>query len=135
MLLNPDQVIIGIAGVPLIQANGENGNSDVLWTMRDVVVSALYGSPETKATGIEKYERGKLADRIYSATAENPADLTVKEVDKIKDLVGDAYTVALVTPVWDILERLPQTPETTDEDEFDETEPEPPKTFKANPPS
>ena len=106
MKLNPDQFITGIGGVLLMKPAPESTPEadPAPWTVRDVLVNALMGDLDPKATGVVKYDRGKLAERIHEANGEHPAELTAEEVVTCKNLVGIGFTTAIIVPVWDILE-------------------------------
>ncbi len=134
MLLNPDVYIIGVEGTPLLKVVGEGGEPDILWQLRDIVVNALYGDEKTVATGMEKHQRGELGERIYQATEDSPAIVTTDEVAQIKKLIGESYPIVFVTPVWRMLEKLPQEPEPVEIDIPEDEETGPPRSFRMDPP-
>lgn len=74
-------------------------------TLKSISVEALLGIyPDEQAlTGMEKFGRYHLAQRIHGGEA----DFTAEEIGKIKLVIGKAYPPAVVGPAYIILDGLP----------------------------
>lgn len=61
---------------------------------------------EKGLTPEEKFKRGKLAEKIYSAKGE--VEVSAEEVAEIKKLIGKAYGQLIVIRTWELLEGKPE---------------------------
>jgi len=59
--------------------------------------------PRAHASGDEKYKIYKLLQKIHAAEVE--VELTVEEVSLLKTIVGEVYPVAVVGPIYEVLEQ------------------------------
>ena len=57
---------------------------------------------EQEGTPQEKYDRGRLAERIYGA---DEIELTLEEATTIKNLVGKHQNTTTIVRMWDALEK------------------------------
>jgi hypothetical protein len=93
----------------LKQRNGEpikDGDSQgkiIEATLRMAIINALESTLESDKNEqpIKKYERSKLADRVYE---NNEVELSVEEIAQIKDRIGKVYNSYIVKLCWDLLE-------------------------------
>jgi len=102
-----EQPVKTINGIPMVEpVEGEvddEGNQKVRpVTLRTAVVNALLAQfqDEKSLSGEEKLKRWDLARKVHGGCD----TLEVEEVALIKTLVGKAYGVAVVGPVYTMLE-------------------------------
>ncbi len=70
--------------------------------LRDVCIEGICANTQ-QLDGMEKYRRGKLADKIFGAA--EPIELPAEEIVKIKEAVGTAWPNPIVVMrAWDMLE-------------------------------
>lgn len=96
-------VLKAISGEQLEKQDEENKKSPM--TLCDAAVTALV-SQLTKAdasiSGKEKFDRYQLAQKIYGKQL--PVELTLDEVKKIKDRIGEVCSPVVVGEAWPILD-------------------------------
>ena len=99
-------VLVGMAGEPMIktpEAKNEKGEivPAVPLTLKDVLLTAfsVAHKDDDSLKAADKYAMGKLG---YDIGKE--ADLTVDEVAKVKERVGQVMIPSYVFPVWNLIE-------------------------------
>jgi len=104
MKVKISMVLKDVKGDSLMQPT-ETGKKELL-NVKTILASALFNmNPDDKVSGQEKYERGKLAEKIMTAVKE--VELSVDEITKIKKLVGESYSPLIVWQIWDLLDPKP----------------------------
>lgn len=71
--------------------------------LRDVCIKALVemGPNDQHLTGVEKFNMGMLAQKIYS---NDDLDLAVEDVSTLKERIGLMWTPLVVAWAWNVLE-------------------------------
>lgn len=95
MKINVDQTLIAYNGTQMSKSPQDSTPA----MLRDVLANACLQSQESG--GEAKYRTYQLLMRIDRG---GEVEFTAEEVAKLKSLVGQAYGVAVVGPVWDALE-------------------------------
>lgn len=100
MKLNVTQVLKQRDGTPMKDVIDGNAIDAIL---RVAIINALEFSLEQDKNEqpIKKYERSKLADRVYE---NDEVELSIEDVALIKDRVGKVFGSYVVKVVWDLLE-------------------------------
>jgi len=101
MKLLVSQVLKQRDGTPMKDGDGKGEIVDA--NLRTAIINALEASLEIDKNEqpIKKYERSKLADRIYE---NDEVELSIEEVALIKDRVGKVFGSYVVKVIWDLLE-------------------------------
>lgn len=72
-------------------------------TLRLIAVRALLTmEPNDKTKPEEKYDRGKLAEKIMES--KSAVDLSSEEITKLKDLIGKGFASQIVFHAFDMLD-------------------------------
>jgi len=90
MKVRTDVVLKSLSGEDLISTNDEGVREPI--TFRTIAVNALLDNSR-KTDGIEKLQRGMLAEQIYQSAE---IDLDEKQVAKIKELVYEMYPPLII---------------------------------------
>lgn len=91
--------LTSIDGTLMRQGPTEN---DPEATLRDILVQACAGADPRKHTeGREKYEIYQLMKKIHD---NDEVDISSEEITLLKTLVGEAFSVVVVGPIYDLLE-------------------------------
>lgn len=96
MKLTTTAPLLNFAGKPLLEEAG----SDKAATLGGVLVAALCAD-EPNLSGAKKFERGKLAKRLYT---DGEVSVTAEEVVVLKECVGRIYPPLVVLRVFEALE-------------------------------
>lgn len=74
-------------------------------TLKKVAVDALHTvlPGDESLAPAKKYERGKLAKKIYEVNGE-PLDVSVEELTELKTLIARAYGPLVVVQAFDMIE-------------------------------
>jgi hypothetical protein len=99
MKLNVDMQLVAFNGEPMTENTAEDSPPA---TLKSVLVQACLMAQES--SGDEKYRVYRLLKRI---DAGSEVELSAEDVSKLKALVGNYYPVAVIGPVFDILEGQP----------------------------
>lgn len=93
MKLNVLQRVMGLDGKEVEQAP----------TLRDICIRSLVelGPNDQHLTGVEKFNMGMLAQKIY---LESEPDLAIEEISKLKERIGLVGMPLVVTWAWNLLE-------------------------------
>lgn len=106
--------LTSIDGTLMRQGPTEN---DPEATLRDILVQACAGADPRKHTeGREKYEIYQLMKKIHD---NDEVDISSEEITLLKTLVGEAFSVVVVGPIYDLLENGTPMP-AEDENDIDE---------------
>ena len=97
-----NQVLKQRNGEPLKDNDGKGNVVDAVF--RIAIINALESTLEQDRNEqpIKKYERGKLADKVYD---NDEVELTVDESALIKDRIGRVFGPYVVKCCWDLLEQ------------------------------
>jgi hypothetical protein len=98
-------VIKDLEGNPI-----KSGSRDL--TMRAAIITALaFEEPDAQGrptlTGEARFKRWYIANSIQGAFDE--VEISIEDLNLVKELVGKAFFMAVVGPVWTMLESVVQT--------------------------
>lgn len=100
MKLNVTQQVIGFNGNPLTKSEKDDSAVD----LREILVTAcLNPDPKEFTDGTSKYRIYKLLKRV-SNEDEDEVEIKAEEIATLKKLVAAIYPVAVLGPVYDLLE-------------------------------
>lgn len=101
MKLDVTQEIKQRNGDPMIDNDGTGKTVNA--NVRNALINALEASLKADQSDApkKKYERSKLADKIYD---NDTVELTSEEVTLIKERVGKVFGAYVVKYLWDLLE-------------------------------
>jgi len=109
MKVRLDHVLVNIEGGKLMEEirtkeKGEDGKPIVKLaeiTLNKVCATALMRPPKEPDTPDQKYEKGKLAMRIWPL---DEAELSIEELALLKECIGVTYGPLVLVQAWDLLE-------------------------------
>lgn len=99
MKLKVDIALKTIDGLPMREMKQDNTFIDI--TVRHVCIEALLRPTQERLTGEDKLVRWNMAQRIHAAVDE--VELDKSEVEMIKKIIGDLFTVQVVGQMASIL--------------------------------
>ncbi|MGH9864812.1 MAG: hypothetical protein ACRD4H_05285 [Candidatus Acidiferrales bacterium] len=101
MLVNFDRNIKALDGTDLVERDQQSGELKPV-PMKDLIVGALLANnPGETLSGIDKFHRGKLAEKVFAG---GDIELPIEDVTKIKDVIGSYCTPLVVFQIFDYIE-------------------------------
>ncbi len=97
MIVTTTAPILNLAGVPMKETDAPDAKPS---TLGSLLVSALL-APEDGVTGAQKYERGKLAQRLFT---DGDVKVSAEEAVILKACAGRVYPPLVVLRVFEALE-------------------------------
>lgn len=109
MKVRLDHVLVNMDGEKLTERVktkeiGEDGKpiiEEKEVTLNKICATALMGNPKQPDTPDQKYEKGKLAMRLWPL---NEAELSIEELGLLKECIGITYGPLVLAQAWDLLE-------------------------------
>lgn len=102
MKIDFTKVLTAISGKPLEKMEDDKKSDMTLGDAARTALLNLITQADQTISGNEKFKRHQLAEKIYGKT--EPVELSIDEVKKIKDRIGEVCNPVVVGSAWKILD-------------------------------
>jgi hypothetical protein len=109
MKVRLDHVLVDMEGEELVERvktkevddKGQPKFKETPITLGKICANALMTSPKQPDGSDQKYEKGKLAMKLWPL---DEAELSIEELALLKECIGIAYGPLVIVQAWDLLE-------------------------------
>lgn len=98
MKINMKQNILGFNGDPIVKSEEDTTPVEL---GESLIMACVNANPQSHTDPAEKVKIYRIMQRIHDA---EEAELEAEDIVLLKALVGEIYGIAMVGPIYDILE-------------------------------